>query len=223
VDKCEVKRILAELGVAADGDGALGCLISELTEAILHDLHCHHGEAKTFARNRAGFWRWATSKALSHQIEHGKAWDDKSYTPLVEQPTTAVPVDVRDPVVSTPSRQQTVETIVRPAEPNTLQPSPGTFHRSSAADENKLKRTFISTAAQAPSSTRAAPFNAWITPLPVRRGKKPPPTGRTVKLSANNGLHHFKVKPRPRKLYDYTTYRHDSGSEEEYIYYDSDD
>jgi hypothetical protein len=222
-DKCELKRILSEFGVAAEVEGALGSLVAELVEAVLHDLDCHRGEMKTFARNRVGFWRWATSKALSHQIEHGKAWDDKAGAPLVEQHTNAPATGFQDSDVCKRAQQPVIETSGRPARPSLLPTSPDIRHNAKSANENERKRPSTAAVAQAPSSTKTSPFNAWITPLTIRRGKKAPLTGRTVKLSANNGLHHLRVKTRPRTLYDYTTYRHDYGSEEEYIYYDSDD
>jgi hypothetical protein len=220
LDKCEMKRILGEFGVAANAEGALGCLVADLVEAILHDLDCHRGEMKTFARNRAGFWRWATSKALSHQIEHGKAWDDKAGIPLVEQTKNLPQEGARESSVCEPAEQPVDETVLKPS---SFKSSVRIHSMATSVNENEIKRRLATTAAQVPSNTRLTPFNAWTTPLPIRRGEKAPPTGRTVKLSANNGLHHLKVKTHPRTLYDYSTYRNDYSSGEEYVYCDSDD
>jgi hypothetical protein len=214
----ELQRILAEFGVATNTDAATNSLMSDLVAAILHDLECHRNEMKSFARNRAGFWRWATSKALSLQIEHGGAWDAKpGAAPSVEKLK-----DRGDKNIGKLANLQITDTTTNLTRSHSSQSSPVIDPIALSVKENELKRSVSTSGAQAPTESMLT--NPWTTQLRTKTGKSfPLGEGRIVRLSANNGLHHLRVKPDPKSWHDFVTSSHiSSSSGEEYMHYDSD-
>lgn len=71
----DVDQILADLNISRAATGAQKMLVKELAAAIERDLVHHHDELRIFARNKAGFWRWANAKAYHNLLEHGQSWD----------------------------------------------------------------------------------------------------------------------------------------------------
>jgi hypothetical protein len=216
-DDVELQRILAEFGIATKVDAAATSLMSDLVAAILHDLECHRNEMRNFARNRAGFWRWATSKALSLQIEHGGAWDAKpGVATFVDESK-----DREDENIRKLPDLQIADTTTFLTRSHSSQSPPATNQTLLSVKKTGLKRSASTSRAQAPTNARLA--NPWMTQLRTKNGEKVPlREGRTVKLSSNNGLHHLRVKTDPRSWHDFATYSHASTSDEEYMHYDSD-
>jgi hypothetical protein len=172
---------------------------------------------RNFARNRAGFWRWATSKALSLQIEHGGAWDAKpGVATFVDESK-----DREDENIRKLPDLQIADTTTFLTRSHSSQSPPATNQTLLSVKKTGLKRSASTSRAQAPTNARLA--NPWMTQLRTKNGEKVPlREGRTVKLSSNNGLHHLRVKTDPRSWHDFATYSHASTSGEEYMHYDSD-
>ena len=207
IRKAEMDRIMSELKVPDLADAKTKVersLISQIQNAVEEDLVHVHGEERQTMQRKAGFWRWANTKAYNRLVENGRIWDWK-----VDQVVPAK--TVAEDLAMVVAEDQTVDgaeveatpydepTVLRVVTGNSVSSRSSSIverlpesSRGGPAFFSSVSRNTSASSASRTTST-SIEDDGWATVGKV----KPVPPRIQLKLVSNGGLSHLTTKASP--------------------------
>jgi hypothetical protein len=186
-------------------------IVSKLRDKIAEDFAHDHREVAEIMMRKAGFWRWANRRTYNRLAVQGNIWDYKNgeaLAPMAEHEADVVEDEVPETTmgVTADGEEDTVEQEHENGDDDAnddlqsvmSQTSEGSRMRPAYSSSVSRDTSISSVSRTTFSVTDESADDEWATVGRSRRQVKAEKPAFTLKLSANNGLHHLKPLNMPQ-------------------------